>query len=179
MRKIYGNTTGLKTDQLRRIEKFYRRRIDPELIISPNLARDMTRLANEIRRQIGLMINRKGKVVYVIVGDHQKIFIPNTETHRAAPGRLMGLRCVHTHLKAEALTQDDLTDLVLLRLDLMAVLTPTPDGYPHQLLAAHILPGEISSKPYHLLPPINPYEPDLPCLETIQALEDEMRSARC
>ncbi len=174
MRKIYGNTTGLKTSQLRRLDKLYRRRIPSELIISPELAREVCQLSHDIRRQIGLMVDRQGKVTYVIAGDHHKIFIPNVRNLRAAPGRLMGLRCVHTHLKSEILTQDDLTDLVLLRLDLMAAITLKPDGFPDQLWAAHLLPRDTSEKPYQMLAPENPYQPIFPCLETIQALEAEM-----
>ncbi len=174
MRKIYGHTTGLKTSQLRRLDKLYRRRIRPEMIISPELAREMCQLSHEIRRQVGLLVDRRGRIGYVIAGDHQKIFIPNLRNLRAAPGRLMGLRCVHTHLKSENLTQDDFTDLVLLRLDLMAAVTMRPDGLPEQLWAAHLLPRDTSETPYRKLPPEDPYNPVYPCLETIQALEAEM-----
>jgi GTP-binding protein HflX len=174
MRKIYGHTTGLKTSQLKRLDKLYRRRIRPEMIISPAVARELTQLSHEIRRQIGLLIDRRGKISYVIAGDHHKIFIPNVRNLRAAPGRLMGLRCVHTHLKSENLTADDLTDLALLRLDLMAAITVKSDGSPAQLWAAHLLPGDNSGAPYHKLPPENPHIPTFPCLETIQALEAEM-----
>ncbi len=174
MRKIYGHTTGLKTSQLRRLDKLYRRRIRPETIISPELAREVCQLSHDIRRQIGLMVDRRGKIHYVIAGDHHKILIPNTRSLRAAPGRLMGLRCVHTHLKSENLTQDDLTDLVLLRLDLMAAITIKPGGVPDQLWAAHLLPRDTSEAPYLKLPPENPYDPGFHCLETIQALEGEM-----
>ena len=40
---------------------------------------------------------------------------------------LRGLRLVHTHLRGEPITEDDLTDLSLLRLDLLAALLFTPD----------------------------------------------------
>ena len=57
-----------------------------------------------LRRQIGLLIDRAGKVVSVIVGDAQKILIPETPSYRTRPARLKGLRCIHTHLKDEPLT---------------------------------------------------------------------------
>ena len=47
----------------------------------------------------------------------------------AGPGRLLGLRCIHTHLGKETLTRDDLTDLALLRLDMMAAVTVGGDGF--------------------------------------------------
>ena len=174
MRKIYGYTQGLKTSQVKGLEKLYRRRVRPEQIIAPELAREMCRLSHEIRRQIGLLVDRKGKIAYVIAGDHQKIEIPNVRGLRAAPGRLTGLRCVHTHLKSENLSQDDLTDLALLRLDLIAAITIKPDGFPDQVWTAHLLPRDTSETPYLQLPPESPHAMTFPCLQTIQALEDEM-----
>jgi len=174
MRRVYGNLTGLKPSQLKQIERMTGRRVSPAVLISPELAREVVRISSEIRRQIGLLINRKGKVACVIVGDHHQIFIPGIVAQRVAPGRLTGFRCVHTHLKPDPLSQDDLTDLVLLRLDMMATVTMTPDGRPDQIFAAHVLPGENEAQAYELLPPIDPHHPDRVCLETIMALEAEM-----
>ena len=174
MKRVYGNLTGLKPSQLKRIEKITGRRVSPAVLISPELARNIVQLSTEIRRQVGLLINRKGKVVCSIVGDHDRIFIPGVVAQRLAPGRLTGFRCIHTHLKQESLTQDDLTDLVLLRLDMMAAITIKPDGRPDQIFAAHVLPGENADQAFEMMPPIDPYHPDRYCLETILALEAEM-----
>jgi len=174
MKRVYGNLTGLKPSQLKQIERMTGRRVSPAVLISPELARDLVRISSDIRRQVGLLINRKGKVACVIVGDHHQIFIPGLVAQRVAPGRLTGFRCVHTHLKPDPLSQDDLTDLVLLRLDMMAAVTMTTEGRPDQVFAAHVLPGENDAQPYELLPPIDPHHPDRHCLETIMALEAEM-----
>ncbi|MGD8658081.1 MAG: GTPase HflX, partial [Desulfobacterales bacterium] len=170
MKRIFGNTVGLKANQLRRLENFYRRRIQPQYLISAELTRDLNLLTHEIRRQIGLLINRQGKVVYVIVGDHKKIVIPAIHEYRAAPGRLNGLRCIHTHLTNEALTDDDLTDLALLRLDMMAAIaTGETELRPH-IHIAHILPKNAQSHPYRILAPLSPSQLDIDCLAMIQAL---------
>lgn len=174
MKSVYGNLSGLKPSQLKRIEGMTGRRVSPAVLISPELARDVASVSSDIRRQVGLLINRKGKVACVIVGDHHQIFIPALVAQRVAPGRLSGLRCVHTHLKQETLTEDDLTDLVLLRLDMMAAITMTPDGRPDRLWAAHVLPGDDDARPYALTPALDPHHPDRSCLETITALEAEM-----
>lgn len=174
MKKPFGNIGGLKANQIRRLENLYRRRVPPEFIVTPELARDVSRLSHEIHRQIGLLINRRGKTVFVVVGDHQGIVIPDTREYRAAPGRLKGLRCVHTKFKNESLSRDDLTDLALLRLDLMAVITLTPEGLPHTVHAGHILPGSTGNEPYRLLPPLRPHQMDIGCLELIGALEAEL-----
>ncbi|MBN1931480.1 MAG: GTPase HflX [Desulfobacterales bacterium] len=174
MKRLFGNTGGLKANHVQRLEKLYRRRTPPEFIITPELSREISNLSFEIRRQIGLLINRLGKVAYVIIGDHQGIVIPDISDYRIAAGRLRGLRCIHTHLKNESLTRDDLTDLALLRLDLMAAVTISKDGLPFQVHAAHILPASSDVDPYQIMPPLNPNQLNIGCLELIQAIEAEL-----
>ena len=174
MKKTYGNTSGLKASQIKRLENLYRRRIPPEFLLTLELAHKICRLSREIRRQIGILVNRRGKVCFVIVGDNKKIVIPDTGAYRAAPGRLKGLRCIHTHLTPEALSEDDLTDLALLRLDMMAVISSNPEGLPQKFHVAHIMPGTSRRNPYQLLAPLNPGNLDIDCLALIQALEDEI-----
>jgi len=174
LKKLFGNTHGLKANQIRRLENFYRRRIPAAFLITRELTRDLCALSAEIRRQIGVLINRQGKIAFVIVGDHKQIVIPSLENFRGASGRLKGLRCIHTHLQDEALTNDDLTDLSLLRLDMMAVIGTAKDGRPHQIHAAHLLPKRIQGKPYQILPALQPGQLDIDCQVFIQALEAEL-----
>ncbi|HYO63681.1 MAG TPA: GTPase HflX [Pyrinomonadaceae bacterium] len=138
---VHGNTQGLKPNQLRRIEKLYSRRIAPQQIVTPEFARQLSELSHETGRQIGALIDRKGYVEYVVVGDARRIELPDLKRTRVAEDRFRGLRCVHTHLRGEELTQDDLNDLALLRLDLMvAVDVDKGTGLPGRVRAAHLLP---------------------------------------
>jgi GTPase len=179
MKTIWGNTKGLKAGQLRRLNNFYRRRVPPEYLITPELNRDMAELSHEIQRQIGVLINRAGKIAYVLAGDFQGLFFPELYEYRANPGRLRGIRCIHTHLNNEPLTQDDLTDLSLLRLDAMAAVTVGTDGFPMAVHWAHILPGaEIRQTPYQIREVLQPHQMDIGCLELIHALEREMGQLR-
>src|ERR1044072_725159 len=98
MSNINDNTHELKTKQLRRIEKLYSRRIAPHQIVTPEFARHLTELSHETRRQIGALIDRKGYVEYVVVGDARRIELPDFKRVRTAGDRFRGLRCVHTHL---------------------------------------------------------------------------------
>jgi len=174
MKRLYGNITGLKPNQIRRLENLYRRRIPPEFVVTPELSRDLARLSRELGRQIGLLINRSGKITHVLVGDHHKIVIPHTNEYRAAPARLKGIRCVHTHPGREPLTHDDLTDLALLRLDMMTAVTVTEDGLPEKIHIAHLLPDVSEKAAYRILEPLRPAQLDIDCLERIQALENEL-----
>ena len=178
MKNLYGNTDDLKTDHVRRLENLYRRRVPDPYLITPELARDVTRLSHEIHRQIGLLIDRSGKISSVIVGDAQKIVIPDTASYRTLPGRLKGLRCVHTHLKDEPLTTDDLTDLAMLRLDMMAAITMTPEGGVRMVHAAHILPKGPPEAPYQILDAVPPHRLDIGFMEIVRALESELAQIR-
>ena len=170
MKDIHGNIEGLKESQIRRLENLYRRRTPPEFLVTPELCRELTELTHEIRKQIGLLINRSGKTEQVIVGTPDQIVIPRLNDYQAAPGRLNGLKCVHTHLKNEGLTKDDTTDLSLLRLDLMAALTLTEDGFPFEIHIGHIDPGN-DLQPVKVLAPIKHHELNIGCNELIRETE--------
>jgi GTP-binding protein HflX len=87
-------------------------------------------MSRALNRQLGIMIDRRGRVTHVIVGDAHQLFIPDLKRHRAGSGRFRGIRLVHTHLRAEGLSEDDLTDLSLLRLDAIVVIQAQVDGLP-------------------------------------------------
>ncbi len=172
-KKLFGNTSGLRNIQLKTIESLYTFTTPSEYIIEPQIAQLLVRLSHEIKRQIGLLIDRNGRVIYVILGDAHKVVIPVTSGYMAIPGKLKGLRLIHTHLKDEQLTQDDLTDLALLRLDYITAICITPDGKPGRVYSGHILPHEDSS-PYKIIQSSNINMLDIDCLTQIQALESEL-----
>jgi GTPase len=174
MKGLFGNLLGLNAGQIKRLENLSRRRVPPEAIVSYELCRDLCALSDEIGRQLGLLIDRSGKIAWVMVGEVDRIMIPDLHEYRLAPDRLRGLRCVHTHLTDTALTRDDLSDLALLRLDLMAAVTTTGDGKPALIHWAHILPGAGENTPYRIMDPIQPFRPRIDCLNLIQALESEL-----
>ena len=183
---VRGFTQGLKHDQLKRIEKLSNRRVAPQQIVSQELARQMSEISHETGRQVGILINRKGKVEYVMVGTAKQIEMPDFKRVRAASGRFRGLRCVHTHILGEHLTEDDLTDLALLRLDLMSAIEVAEDtGLPKLVHSAHLLPttakqlsNQNGSPPYQFLEPKVPSQLDTDFLSLIDSLEAEMARNR-
>jgi GTP-binding protein HflX len=155
--------------------------------VTPEFARQMTELSHETRRQIGALIDRKGYVSSVVVGDARRIEWPDLKRTRVAADRFRGLRGVHTHLRGEELTQDDLTDLALLRLDLMVSLdVDERTGLPGMVRAAHLLPttaAELDTNgraaaPYAFLEPQIPSQLDVDFLALINSLEEEMARNR-
>ena len=124
---------------------------------------------------MGILVNRKGIIEYVIVGDHQGIVIPPLPRYRGGLVRLRGLRCIHTHLRDEPLTQDDITDLALLRFDMMGSLSVDSSGSPGRVHLSHLLPENPLEKRWELLSPHRPWGLDIDFLDFIQSLEDEFQ----
>jgi GTP-binding protein HflX len=174
MKQIHGNTAGLKSNQLHRLEKLYHRRSPQDYLVSQEIARDFSRLSHEIHRQLGLLIDRRGIIRFVIVGDYHGLVIPRLDDYRFGPERLNGLRFIHTHFDETGLSEEDLADLVLLRMDYIAAITIHPDGTPKKIFCGHLLPKSVDNKNYILQDPIDLGQLQMDCRKQILALEAEM-----
>jgi GTPase len=175
---VFGSLRGLKPSQRTRLEKLALRRIPSNRVITQETARRLTEFSREISRQLGILVDRKGNIRKVLIGDDRSILIPKLDGWRVGVGRLRGLRLVHTHLKDEPLSREDLTDLALLRLDLVASIGMDSDGLPTTVRIAHLLPENPSGEIWQMLDPTPPSLLDLDFTEFIKSLEEEMtRSA--
>jgi GTP-binding protein HflX len=133
----------------------------------------MAEISHITGRQVGVLIDRSGRVDMVIVGDARQIVIPALSGIRSSGGRLKGLRCIHTHLAGENLTDDDLVDLLFLRLDLMGIIKIRSDGQPEKLYSAHLVPSPREGKNWAFLETIAPGQQSFDFNELITALEQE------
>ncbi len=174
MNEPFGNTLGLKASELKHLRNTWRRRVSPHEIVSSELARHLVDFSRETNRQVGVLLSRKGEVESVIVGNAHQLELPDIGRARAGQVRLRGLRLVHTHLKSEPLTRDDLTDLALLRLDLVAAIGVRADGLPGVLHYAHLVPenGDGAFWRTETLRDVHDEQPDF--IATVEALEDEL-----
>lgn len=127
-------------------------------------------------RQIGALINRSGNITHVIIGDAKGILIPDLSDYPLGKKALRGLRLIHTHLKNEPLNKDDLTDLSLLRLDIVAAIG-IRDSLPDMIFTAHLMP-EGALNLTEIAAPSNIYQFDMDFASFINALEDEMERRR-
>lgn len=123
-----------------------------------------------------MLIQRSGNITHVIVGDTKGLLIPELFDYPIGRKALRGLRLVHTHMKDEPLNQDDLTDLSLLRLDLIAAVG-IKDSMPDKIYVAHLMP-QGSGKPVEVFPPRGFYQLDMDFSSFITALEDELERMR-
>lgn len=172
---LYGKLSGLKGSHIHTLERTYRRRVHQELITA-ELAKYLAAISSELNRQIGVLISRKGSVTHVIVGDSKSIFLPPLEDYPLGKKVLRGLRFVHTHLNDEPLNQDDLTDLALLRFDLIAAIG-MKDGLPSALHIAH-LEGNDYKKPFKVLPPEDIYDIQFDFDSFVKDFEQEVEKTR-
>lgn len=177
----------MKASHRRRLERLYHRRLPPEQILTPEVARALAELSHEMHRQVGILVDRKGRIEYVVVGDARQITWPDLRRIRTSSGRFCGLRCIHTHLNGELFTEDDLTDLALLRLDVMAILEVTEIGVPARVHVAHLMPAhpedpESGNVPFasrfQFLEPRPPGQLTVNFLELIASLEEELARNR-
>ncbi|MGM0596957.1 MAG: GTPase HflX [Myxococcota bacterium] len=142
--KITGNTTGLKKSQKKKLKNLAKRRVVPFDIVSKSLANILVDLAEELGRETGVFLNRKGKVVKIILGEPRKLSFPELEWSER--GRLAGVRLVHAHPVPMLLQKDDLTNLVINRLDLSCVLFREDSSSPVKCHVAHSNPDNTPVK---------------------------------
>lgn len=179
IRKVYGSVHGLKSNVRQRVEALYRRKVTSRQVISPELARDLARLSFDSGRQIGLLLARDGTVEMVLVGGPRSLYIPDLPKSRGGRSRLRGLRLVHTHFNDEPLSQDDLMDLVFLRLDCIAAVRVDQHGGATQLEVAHLMPSVTpQGSGWDILPLMPCYDPPLDFQNLVHSLEEEFERNR-
>jgi GTP-binding protein HflX len=145
-------------------------------LITIELAKYLAVISSELNRQIGILVSRKGIIKHVIIGDAKGIFIPPLEDYPIGRKVLRGLRFIHTHLNDEPLSNDDLTDLALLRFDIIAALG-LKDCKPERIHLAHLNP-DMMTKTYETLPAENIYNFRFEFHSFIETLEEELERAR-
>jgi len=111
----------------------------------------------------------------VVVGDQKGILLPDLSRYRSSIARLRGLRCLHTHLIEEGLNEEDLTDLALLRLDLMGTIVVDKKGLPRYYHLAHLLPINENGHGWRILKPIPYGQLQIKFDQLISALEEEFQ----
>jgi GTPase len=144
----------------------------------------MTEISRQLGRQVGVLLDRDGSVRNVILGDAHSLTLPDVGRLRGGTGRFRGLRLVHTHLKGEPLTKDDLNDLALLRLDMVAMVEALPTGLPGRAEIAHLAPeasarkedGSAPEEPFERIPMRDVFQlaNDFDVQATMRALEEEV-----
>ncbi len=98
------------------------------------MAETIARISHEINREISVLINRRGIVVDISIGDSGTVSLPQLDSRRGKT-RLSAIRCIHTHPGGNGmLSQVDISTLQKLRLDVMLAMGIS-EGQPTELYA--------------------------------------------
>ena len=112
--------------------------------MTPEFARSLTEIADEIGRVVGVLVARSGRIEHIGVGDATRLWLPDIGRLRAGAVRLRGLRLVVAVLARPdqplTIQQDLLTDLQKLQLDAVVVVEALAGGYTGRAAIAHLLP---------------------------------------
>ncbi|MEA5582685.1 GTPase HflX [Nodularia harveyana UHCC-0300] len=129
METIFGNLQGLKSSQLKQLQRLYHQRIAGDRLITSEFAQRLAAISTEINQPVCAYLNRRGQVMRVGVGTPRQTQIPPLELPRYGAERLSGIRCIATHLKPEPPNESALTAMALQRLDALVVINITGTGF--------------------------------------------------
>ncbi|WP_103125990.1 GTPase HflX [Nostoc cycadae] len=129
METIFGNLQGLKSSQLKHLQRLYHQRIPGDRITTPEFSQRLAAISTEINQPVCAYLNRRGQVIRVGVGTPRQTQIPPLELPRYGAERLSGIRCIATHLKSEPPNEVALTAMAMQRLDALVLLNITGTGF--------------------------------------------------
>lgn len=190
---------GLKKSELNQLNRLLQRRIPTDKVVTIDFAESVAEISQNIGQALSVVINRRGQVVNVTLGQPWQVNIPELRQVRVGPGRLCGHRIIHTKLAptgngkknvaASSISNENLQCLARNRLDLLAQIAVDERGNFSKALGeqskladsvqiVHLLPGRDSEgKLWKMLPACTvrrAQEEDFEAL--IQSLEGEFRT---
>ena len=147
---IYGHLQGLKSSQLKQLQRLYHQRLPGDRLTTPEFAQRLAAVSTEIGQPVCAYINRRGQVIRIGVGTVRQTQIPPLELPRYGAERLSGIRCIATQLKSEPPSEGTLTAMALQRLDALVILVASgggferrgggATGYVQEAFLAHLVP---------------------------------------
>ena len=156
MEKVYGNIQGLKSSQIKQLQRLYDQRQESDRVITPEFASSLAAISTEIHQPVCSYINRRGHIVRVAVGTPEKTQIPPQELPRPSAERLSGIHCVATQFKSVAPDEAALVAMVRQRLDALVVLNVADSKATDmikQVYLAHPVPEK--DTPWVVSPPLS------------------------
>lgn len=155
MEKVYGNIQGLKSSQIKQLQRLYDQRQEGSRVVTPEFASSLAAISTEIRQPVCSYINRRGHIVRVAVGTPEKTQIPPQELPRHSAERLSGIHCVATQFKSVAPDEAALVAMVRQRLDALVVLNvaDSTTDIIKQVYLAHPVPEK--DTPWVVSPPLS------------------------
>lgn len=91
---ITGNIEGVRKRILEELEAIFDIKTEKYSFVSNEIIEVMTRATEELNREISVLIDRKGKVLEVTIGDSSTVSMPLVDLR---DNKLSRVRVVHTH----------------------------------------------------------------------------------
>ncbi|WP_397427641.1 GTPase HflX [Picosynechococcus sp. NKBG15041c] len=155
---IHGNLKGLKSSQLKQLQRLYQQSVPGDRLTTPELAQRIAAISSELNQPVSIYLNRRGKVIRVGVGAPRETQIPPLELPRYGAERLSGIRCLTASPKDHPPNEACLTSMVLQRLDALVTFTLSGSGstqrgrgsvgYIKNVYLSHLLPQNHPSHAY-------------------------------
>lgn len=189
-----SNNRGLKKSEIKKLNRLLQERIAEDRVVTLDLAETLAEVSFETGSALSIVVNRRGQVINVTVGQPRNVNVPEMKGLRTGPGRLSGHRIIYTHLVTKngngkvGPSKEDLQVLARYRLDALVEIEVNPEGkfsrshgeqgrLADAVHMAHLLPSrDAEGKLWKVLPPRTArrsQEEDFEKL--IEALEDEFR----
>jgi GTP-binding protein HflX len=175
--QVFGNTRGLAPSELRAVHKLYQRSVDATEIVSLDLAREMVSIAESLKRRVGVLINRQGRVESVMLGTKEILYLPDLGRYRLGRSRLRNLRFIFTDLsrakEQASIPYDVYADLERLRFDMVVSLRSAPNRV--SMTYAYLVPShgaEVASTATEEVKDLGAYNQDF--LERVGAIEQSL-----
>ncbi len=176
--EVKGNIKGLAPSELKAVRKLFQRSVDAEEIVSLELAREIYGLAERLRRRVGVLIDRQGRIVEVALGTKDILYIPDLGRYRLGRGRLRNLRLVFSDLSNNSeeatIPYDIFTDLERLRFDAVVSVRSLSRRNRVAITYAYLIPargGESATTLSEVVPDLAAYDLDF------RALMDSVESS--
>jgi GTP-binding protein HflX len=128
---LSGDFEKLRTGAMRDLQRLERLRIEPDRLASPVLVRRLCELAAPMRRVVAVMVDRRGRVSRIAVGDAERVWLPDLGRIGGGAGATRGLRLVVAYPPQKGrlkLPADLRTDMTRLRLDGLLVIEALATG---------------------------------------------------
>lgn len=156
---------GLKPSNLKALKKILNLSLSPNEIINIDLANALANLAHELNLNLSIVVNRRGKLVNLTVGEPFEVIIPEINRQTSDINNLCGYRIIytinHNQLKTGNVKNNDsdeikikrenLLTLVKNRLDLLVQIEINPEATFSKKFGQHgIIADRVNY--VHLLP---------------------------
>lgn len=118
MKKVVGNTLSLRASEKDYLEKLAAKKVDPEELITSDLAKRLAEVTHNLGLQIAILVGRDGQIINLVVGSKDRLYLPDLGRFRLGATRLRNIRLivflpdVESKLKQQFASSNPFTSLI-------------------------------------------------------------------